>query len=212
MRFTHERYSPPQLSSMLPWEKDKMVDAPHRSHPCGLQMVALPVPATTWLSPDKDKVTGTHHRTLPVPTPKLAENNNRQTPESQTVCVTPRHCFGHWTQFCAAASSTDPATLDCSTQLHSFWLSSDLAGLRLTSATLFPAAASHTSTAFQHCMPGSSLRRTGRGWAAKDGVGRGRADPDNLPDGEKEAKKLHVQGCSPFLPPETTPAEMLWVV
>lgn len=120
------------------------------------------------------------------------------------VLTTLHHHFGHWTQLCAAVSSTGAA--DCSSLLHQLLsapFSSAQAWLGSGSLLLPCSLQLPLSTV---CLGQVLDEQEGNGQQ------RGRAYPDSLPNGEREAKTLHVQGCSPFLPPETTPAVMLWLV
>lgn len=96
-------------------------------------------------------------------------------------------CFpGH----CAPLVQSHMVPLLCTAPPHSTWLFSlvpfSWAGIRLTSAAPSPMDTSHTRTTFQH----HSLEwegGMGRVQAAtEDNVCR--ADPNNLPDGESEAK------------------------
>lgn len=173
--FTYKRYSPSQLSSMWPWDKAKAV--------------ALPVPSTTWLSPDK---TRWHALTTAFSLSLSHKQQETMTDKPLKAGLSPPH---RATTSDAGLNSVEllPGQLGCidgSTQPHpaplsSFQLSSALLGLRLTSAALFPAAAS--STASQLSVPESSL----------GGKGRDRADPNNLPRGERQ-KCCMFRGAQPF--------------
>lgn len=82
-------------------------------------------------------------------------------------------------------------------QFGSFQLGLDSAGAGLSSSLSSTHIASYTTAAFHHHALELHLSRMGRGWAAMAEDRVCRADPGNIPAGEREAKQ-HFWGCTQF--------------
>lgn len=112
-----------------------------------------------WLSPDKDKILccKTQWKTKMDKSPKARWSVLCQT-TALDAGLDPRGCVWHW----HCHFGPFPTALLSSPQLGSFWFRSDLAGLGLTSTTLFPVDASHTGTVFPALYLQAAFWETGR--------------------------------------------------
>lgn len=199
------------------WDKDKMSDSPHRLCPSGSLVQRqdggcslLPLP--------------------PIPEPNRTKNNDRLR-KLQCMCHTaPLFCcaglgfllvlalfyhFGCWTRFYVAAPRTTAWTAQpCSAQLCSAPFSPAALGFSPAwiPCGIYPLAPSLSLSttympcfsAFQHHGSEPQLRQMGKGWIVMAEGRVCRADPDNLPIGDRERQNVRFSGVWKFfLPPRS---------
>lgn len=144
-----------------------------------------------------------------------------KSPKSQIICTSPCFFPDSYTllvQFHAALLLLT-ALPHSTSLLSSFQLGSDLAGLRFASATLFSAAASHTSTTSQHhgLEPCSPLWQSHISKPCLAGVGRGQAATEDgapragpclyPPDRETKTECCASGACSSSFPLKPHPQQ-----